>query len=186
MEDTQSMGVGQAIAVRRNPGAQSQTFNPKKSASLLKVVWRDTIPKVAVGFTSLENTMKTLIAEQRAKGRELILMYIPYQSEIDPEYAKKQVRRAGGRLESFDFGMLATFLGEFAQSQPVTFVDLAEVIRQRGKKPGRYYYLYDGHFTPAGHDLAAQALAEAIQQIANESGAPERAMDLEGNAPQES
>ena len=54
-------------------------------------------------------------------------------------------------------------LAEFAKAQDIPLVDLLPALRKRSS--ARLYYEQDGHWTAAGHDVAARVTSERLFEI---------------------
>ncbi|MHC4527166.1 MAG: SGNH/GDSL hydrolase family protein [Planctomycetota bacterium] len=53
---------------------------------------------------------------------------------------------------------------EFCRAQSIEFVSLTEPLRQEILKGRQVYYTYDQHWTPTGHEIAAETLCDYLQR----------------------
>ena len=54
-------------------------------------------------------------------------------------------------------------LAQFARKEKIAYVDLLPAMRKRISS--RLYYEQDGHWTAAGHDIAARTIAERLSEL---------------------
>jgi hypothetical protein len=113
-----------------------------------------------VNFTDLD--LERLFLSYRklrdaAGGRELIVFTIPRLNDLS-------YYEANGRL-----GGLAERISQFAAQEPhIRYVDLlpgfAADAQARGRRFADYFLSCDGHWSPVGHEVAAQIVLESLEE----------------------
>jgi lysophospholipase L1-like esterase len=108
----------------------------------------------------------------RQHGARFFLVYIPHGSEIELDIPFPYVRSIHAMVD------------DIARSEGIPLLDLSPSLHQRAKARERLIYAIDGHWTPAGHRVAAAALlASPIFQPLRDAGASEpRDPDLAGRS----
>lgn len=112
------------------------------------------------GWDALESALRDLHHEVDAAGSKLLLVVIPAAVQVDRGYW--WAKNLGVRLDRrvLDTPEFQRRLSAFCTAEGIADLDLLPLMRTH---PDRVlYYLQDGHWTGAGHDLAAQAIAERI------------------------
>lgn len=129
-------------------------------------------------------TVKLAIAELKAicreLGAELVIFYVPDKARVIMPFVEK--RLPPEQLRSFlalkmadlpDPALTRTTLyanldvrereiADFCQAESVRFVSATGALRRAVAAGGQPYYTYDQHWTPAGHELAAEVMAQAL------------------------
>jgi len=130
-------------------------------------VYRDSVLLPARYDAAWERTARDLgatIDAARGAGAAPVLLFIPAAHQVMPE-TRAFLERSGF---SWDDRLLTdTTLGDrvaaLGERHGVPVIDLAPALRaaRRGGEP--LYYVEDGHWTPAGHALAARTIAGALE-----------------------
>lgn len=95
-------------------------------------------------------TMRLLAEMQRltvAHGAQLVLVYLPHRSEIEGAVSPYPYIRAVHAL-----------VGELAAQQGIALVDLSGPFREQAQHGRALTFAQDDHWSPAGHELAADVL----------------------------
>jgi hypothetical protein len=96
--------------------------------------------------------LKHLIKAVKDEGGEIMIFYIPADSEVE------KFRRTLSR------GNDERVLGEIVKALGEELWSLTPVIAASGEKIENLYFKGDGHWTPLGHALAAQYMAKLIKE----------------------
>jgi lysophospholipase L1-like esterase len=120
-------------------------------------------PEMNEGWTAVVSALTQLKVQCDHANAQLVMVCIPAAVQVDSTYW--WVKNLGVRID----GRVLTHtefqnrLAEFAQSQTIPLVDLLPLMREHAAE--HLYYPQDGHWTPAGHDLAARAVAQRLIPI---------------------
>lgn len=95
----------------------------------------------------------------RQAGARPLLAYAPSIVQVDAENwrAKQELH---GLVGEYDLGKPNRLVAAIAERHAIPYLDLGPVFAQAPAKPRLYYR--DSHWTPAGHALAARALADVL------------------------
>lgn len=91
----------------------------------------------------------------------------------------------GRRLRGFDLKVYQTplfdYLAEFSRNENIPFLDMTPDFKAAEADHFPLFYNYDGHFTPAGHEVAAQALFNFLERgrLLSPSRRPETVSDVQ-------
>jgi hypothetical protein len=120
-------------------------------------------PEMKQGFAALESALSRLHREVEAAHSQLLLVCIPAAVQVDSTYWWPV--HLGVRLDErvvhdtvFQHELL-----EFARTEHIEFVDLLPALRKRPS--ARLYFEEDGHWTAAGHDVAASVIGEKLHDM---------------------
>jgi hypothetical protein len=120
-------------------------------------------PETKKGFEALESALSRIHREVEAAHAQLLLVCIPAAVQVDSTYWWPA--HLGVRLDErvvhntvFQHELL-----EFARNNHIEFVDLLPALRKRPNS--RLYYEQDGHWTAAGHDVAAGVIGEKLHDM---------------------
>ena len=120
-------------------------------------------PETKQGFEAMESALTRLHREVEAAHSQLLLVCIPAAVQVDSTYwwpAHLGVRLDGRVIEDTVFQHQ---IAEFARKEHVEFVDLLPALRKRPS--ARLYFAQDGHWTAAGHDVAANVVGEKLHDM---------------------
>lgn len=56
---------------------------------------------------------------------------------------------------------------EFCLAEEIEFISLTDMLQQKTREGIQTYYCYDQHWTPEGHKVVAEFLAEKLQKYDN-------------------
>ncbi len=111
-----------------------------------------------------EALLVTLAAEISAGGGRLFVMLIPADFQVERALWTRQLEAKGAGSTAVDWDLDAPNrrLRDFLTAQGIPVLDLLPLFRAQ-VEPGTTLYLPDdGHWTDAGHALAARAAAESL------------------------
>jgi len=116
-------------------------------------------------WEGLRLVLARIAAEQRARGGRTLVMYVPSRNAVTRDGFREQV----GDDPELDWNRPAERLGGIATSLGVGYLDLNPVFRA-APEPMSLFLVGDGHWSAAGHELAARAASAALRADAD----PER------------
>ncbi|HKW15839.1 MAG TPA: hypothetical protein VJS69_15245 [Candidatus Krumholzibacteria bacterium] len=152
--------VQDALAFRSNPfNVAEAVLDPD---GLRHNLLLDT-PEMKQGFAAMESALTRLHREVEAAHSQLLLVCIPAAVQVDSTYwwpAKLGVRLDKRVTRDTVF---QHELAEFARKEKIELVDLLPAMRKRPS--ARLYYAEDGHWTGAGHDVAANVIGEKLHDM---------------------
>ncbi len=110
-----------------------------------------------------EGILRALRDAVRADGAELVIMVVTSREQVySADWAALQATYPAMRASSWDLdGPERRVLGWCAREQ-VGCVALSPAFRAAREGAPRLHWQYDGHWTAAGHALAAQTMAQAL------------------------
>lgn len=116
--------------------------------------------ETAVGWPAAEAALDEIAADVARSGARLVLAALPPAVQVDSTYW--WIRQAGFHLEPrvVSETPLQGRLAEFARRRGLLYVDLLPALRASSGE--RLFFEQDGHWTPAGSDAAARAIAAAL------------------------
>jgi len=120
-------------------------------------------PGMKQGWDALESALTRLQRSVESAHAKMLLVCIPAAVQVDSTYwwpAKLGVRLDDRVLHDTVF---QDRLAQFARKQQLPYIDLLPAMRKRTSS--RLYYRQDGHWTAAGHDVAARAIAERLSDL---------------------
>ena len=106
--------------------------------------------------------------EVEADGSQLAVVIIGAPEQVYPERWQTVLNRAHSlQPASWDLETPNRRLAAFLDSAGIPYLDLLPLFRQEAEKPGApaLHFRHDGHWTPAGHQLAADAIAAFVQEL---------------------
>ncbi len=112
-------------------------------------------------FENSAQNLKRIQELLKEKNIEFVITVYPYGNLLnEKEWA------IGRKLRGFDAKKYSTplfdYLQEFCQQAGIPFLNMKAAFEASKDFP--LYYPYDGHFTPAGHQIVAQALKDFLLQ----------------------
>lgn len=164
------------VRVPSGPQGRPYTFSPKLMLDLYKTEQQVTDSRQWTAMTSILAQMKKLCHQA---GAAFVLVYTPSKPHVVAPLAADalpadQVRDTVARVAGDDLPEGPAFLMEWRQRMDVketltrrwcadngvSFVSLTETLRRRAAEGVQVYFTYDDHFSPPGHQTAAQAIYE--------------------------
>jgi lysophospholipase L1-like esterase len=158
--------VADALAFRSNPfNLADAVLDPD---GLRHNLLLDT-PKMGEGWAALESALRELEREVAVANADshvatkLVLVCIPAAVQVDATYW--WLRNLGVRLDRrvIEQPVFQARLAAFASRENIPLIDLLPVMRAHPEQ--RLYYEQDGHWSAAGHRVAAQAIADRIREM---------------------
>ena len=125
-------------------------------------------PETAAVVQRVENLFVAMAEACREHGVRLLVAMIPTREQVRPELA------AGTAARGFE--QPNRRFAAFFAAAGIAFVDLLPVLRDAASG-GPLYYRFDGHWTPRGHAVAAQAIAARLADLDRGAPAAPRALD---------
>ena len=120
-----------------------------------------TSPEVEEAWRVTEALLAATRDEAEGAGARFVLVNIPAPWEIDPPFWDRMRGFFGLPDQGWDLDRPNRRLGEIAARRGIAYLDLRSTL-QAGLEDGqRLYFSIDGHWTSAGHDLAARTLARS-------------------------
>lgn len=125
---------------------------------------RDSIPDSAYYGRDWKIVLESLLRIRdllAAHGVDFILVTYPYGHQVSPE-AWTEGRKAWNFPPGVSSDRPFRFLEKFASAESIPIVSLDRPFRTH-PDPGSLYFTHDGHWTAAGHALAAEAIHAALR-----------------------
>jgi hypothetical protein len=119
---------------------------------------------VALGWKILRATLVKFKQLADANGARVQLLLIPDMYQTWPDYYDITARRYGYDPAAYDLEKPTRQLVALCADLALACVDLLPRMRAAMSSGERLYYRRDRHWTPAGHRMAAQALAEDLAE----------------------
>ena len=115
-------------------------------------------PRIANGWQLTQQAIRETAAAVHAAGAELIILIIPakelvYWPLISPHLDDP---------EAFDLGAPVRALNGFCQQESLHCLDLTPAFVEQTQAGVELYFRQDAHWNPAGHQLAADLLADYL------------------------
>jgi hypothetical protein len=152
--------VQDALAFRSNPfNLAEAVLDPD---GLRHNLLLDT-PEMQRGWDALESALTRLHREVEAAHAELLLVCIPAAVQVDSTYWWPV--HLGVRLDErvVRDTVFQSRLAQFAKQEQVPLIDLLPTLRKHSS--ARLYFQQDGHWTAAGHDVAASVIRERLRDL---------------------
>ncbi len=144
-------------AVATAPWRRGHLLEPDRPARR----WREQNP----ALTPLTGRYLRALAEHaRAAGVEFTLSAVPSSWEFRDPALRVSDLRTGTTF--------ADNVAAWAAANGVRYVDLQSPFRVAAEEGERLFFELDGHFTPVGHEVAAEAFAAAHPELFGAAGAP--------------
>src|SRR5205085_1244996 len=107
--------------------------------------------------------VRAVRAEAAAHAAKFAVFEINGPWEHYEEDWKRMMYRQRTAMETWDKRRPNQVLSGFLAEQGITFFDLFDVF-EASKEPERLFYKLDPHWTPAGHRVAAHAVAQFLRR----------------------
>ena len=136
-------------------------WEPAYIRSIVAPYESGTSPEVEEAWRVTEALLAATRDEAEGAGARFVLVNIPAPWEIDPPFWDRMRGFFGLPDQGWDLDRPNRRLGEIAARRGIAYLDLRSPL-QAGLEDGqRLYFSIDGHWTSAGHDLAARTLARS-------------------------
>jgi hypothetical protein len=106
--------------------------------------------------------------EVEADGSQLAVVIIGAPEQVYPERWQAILRRTPAlQDQGWDLETPNRRLASFLDSAGIPYLDLLPLFREKANKPDTpaFHFRHDGHWTPAGHELAAEAITSFVQEL---------------------
>ncbi len=98
-----------------------------------------------------------------ASDKKLLVVLIPPREQVDDKQWARAIEQLGPAADSFRFAA-AKQLGEALEREGIKTLDLTKpVLRHYRSGAAPLYFTHDGHWNPAGHDLAAREIFKIVK-----------------------
>jgi hypothetical protein len=123
----------------------------------LRVYERRRVAEVEDAWTKTAAILAALDEDTRARGARLLVVHVPSRLEIDDRTWRLSRHLYGWDEAGWDRGRVAQRLKEIGTQAGIPVLDMTEALRLANESRGpRPYFTYDGHWSPAGHRVAAR------------------------------
>lgn len=121
-------------------------------------------PLTQEGMAANREALTELAELAREESFRLAALVIPSDMQLDQDRWNIGMMLAKWDPEDYDFDPQypGRFFGDLLAELDIPMVDLSPIIKENLYEDEPLYYVYDPHWTPAGHRLAAGALAELL------------------------
>ncbi len=118
-------------------------------------------PDVEEAWRLTEALLAATRDEAEAAGAHFVLVNVPAPWELDPPFWDRMRSFFGLPAEGWDLDRPNRRLADIATRRGFAYLDLRPALQADLAHGQRLYYQIDGHWTAAGHDLAARTLARS-------------------------
>jgi lysophospholipase L1-like esterase len=122
----------------------------------LRVYERRRVEQVEDAWAKTAAILASLEDQARARGARLLLVYVPSRLEIDDRTWRLTRRLYGWDEAGWDRARVAQRAKEIGARAGFPVLDLTEALRRGNEGGQKPYFTYDGHWSRAGHRLAAE------------------------------
>ena len=131
----------------------------------LRVYERRRVERVEDAWAKTAAILAELDAQVRSRSARLLIAYVPSRLEIDERTWRLTRRLYGWDEAGWDRGRVAQRLKEAAAPAGIPVLDLTEPLRRANDAGGpRPYFTYDGHWSAAGHRVAAEEVQRFLSR----------------------
>lgn len=111
--------------------------------------------------------------DQQAKntGSRLVLLYFPSLQEVYWPLASEDMWKRWESFFAIDSRIVIDSLSDpskrlrqFCEKQDIVFLDLTPVLKEKALQGEPLYFPHDGHWTPKGHEVVAQAIGLFLKE----------------------
>jgi len=113
-------------------------------------------------WSYLRDDLDLLVHQVEADGRRLVIVIIPDYRQIPGQGMGLRSAEALPTQVAVWSDAPQRYLNDYCQSRGLTCVDLLPLFEEHSEADEQIYWSNDVHLTERGHELAAQAIAEAI------------------------
>ncbi len=124
-------------------------------------------PEIRLAWNVTEAILREFKAETASEGSDLVVFYVPSRAEIYPDDWEATKRMYGMKdKDGWSIGRVAAELSAVCQANNIACIDPSEKFRTEAKRlettEGKLYFIEDDHWTPLGHKLAGEILANYV------------------------
>ncbi|MEO8636755.1 MAG: GDSL-type esterase/lipase family protein [Gemmatimonadales bacterium] len=112
------------------------------------------------GLAKVESIITDAQAEARRQGVELVLMFVPTKFRV---YGSLCTYPPEGEARKWVVNDMPERLAAWAATGNLPFLDLTPALRAAALNGPLLYFIDDGHWSPRGHQVAADTLAEFLR-----------------------
>lgn len=125
-------------------------------------------PRSEVKWKNMVGSLDAIVSMTEREGIELAMVYLPVHFQYDPatHRADNLAVRTGTTVRSHWLtgrSEVEARLGRWAAGHDIPFLSLTEAFRSVISPERKLDYELDGHWTPAGHEVAAGAIARWLR-----------------------
>lgn len=122
-------------------------------------------PRWRAAWAMTDTLLGRIGAEAKTQGAQFGLVIVPTRAQVLPEAWRQLTGSAEGRDKSFDPMQPNNLLSGIAGRTSTPLLDLTPTFREvgRGRGAAPLYFARDQHWTAAGHELAARAMADWLK-----------------------
>lgn len=122
----------------------------------------DYYPEIDAGWSMLRETLGDLAGTCRMRGVPLLAFSIPHQYEVYADEFPQYILDNRYTRAEYDLAKSNTFTEEACRQLGIPFVNLLPPFSEASAAAPRLYYRNDGHLTPRGQAVVADALAKHV------------------------
>lgn len=122
-------------------------------------------PRWRAAWAMTDTLLGRISAEAAAQNARFGLMIVPTRAQVMPDAWRDLTGSAEGKDKAFDPMQPNTMLTGLAGKTATPLLDLTPTFREAGRARGAepLYFARDQHWTAAGHELAAQTMADWLK-----------------------
>ncbi len=144
-------------AIANLKGRERQHTDPLHYDQLLMIRDRAYLPEIERHWQRTGRYLLMIHDLLQARGIPLVLAAYPYGVQVGPDqWAKGRTAFGFETGVTYDDPFPFDFLADFAKAHDLPFINVAPAFSAARQEP--LFYDWDGHFTPAGHRIVAEAL----------------------------
>lgn len=129
------------------------------------VFLRDDPPEFRQGWTEVGRWLTRMAEWCRRHEATLVVAVIPTASQVHPQRWAEARERFGLRDEDFDLGKPQRMVAALAEQAGAAVIDLLPALRAAAAAGPPLYVPDDPHWTPRGHEVAAEELLRQLEGL---------------------
>lgn len=130
----------------------------------LRVYQNGRIPEIEDAWESTTNVLAGLAGAVEARGARLLVAYVPSRLEVSDRAWRLSRFRNGMDEENWDRTLVRQRLRAVTSSLRLAFLDLTDALREGEGLMGGAYFVYDVHWSPRGHAIAAREVQRFLER----------------------